>query len=182
MTTPVDNNSAVDPYAFLNGTKGTTQDAKSNQQLGQNEFLKLMLAQMKNQDPMKPTDPTTFLSQLAQFTQVTGIQNMQTSMADLASSLRSTQVLSGTSLVGHDVLAPATRDTIAAGQVVKGAVDVPDGASSLQITVKDSTGALVRSFNVPAASGLNDFTWDGLNGAGQPAAAGAYTFGVSTSV
>src|SRR4029450_3877723 len=109
-------NSAVDPYGFLNGTKGQ-QDAKSNQQLGQNEFLKLMLAQMKNQDPMKPQDPSTFLTQLAQFTQVTGIQNMQTSMADLASSMRSTQVLSGTSLVGHDVLAPATKDTIAAGEV-----------------------------------------------------------------
>jgi flagellar basal-body rod modification protein FlgD len=182
MTTPVDNNSAVDPYAILNGTKGQTQDAKSNQQLGQNEFLKLMLAQMKNQDPMKPTDPTTFLSQLAQFTQVTGIQNMQTSMADLASSLRSTQVLSGTSLVGHDVLAPATKDTIAAGEVVHGAVDAPDGASTLQITVKDSSGALVRSFTVPATSGLNEFTWDGLNGAGTPAPAGEYTFGVSASV
>ena len=82
--------SAVDPYAFLNGTKSTTQDAKSNQELGQNEFLKLMLAQLKNQDPMKPTDPTQFLSQLAQFSQVTGIQNMQTSMQDLAASLRST--------------------------------------------------------------------------------------------
>src|SRR5215470_13973527 len=97
---------AVNPYDFLNGTAAssaasTTQDAKSNQQLGQNQFLTLMLAQLKNQDPMKPQDPTQFLSQLAQFSTVTGIQNMQGSVEALAQSLRSTQVLNGTSLVGR---------------------------------------------------------------------------------
>src|SRR6185312_4246150 len=131
---------AVNPYDFLNGAAATTQDSKSNQQLGQNQFLTLMLAQLKNQDPMKPTDPTQFLSQLAQFSTVTGIQNMQTSMDDLASSLRSTQVLNGASLVGHDVLAPATKDTIEAGQSVKGAVEAPDGTSEILVVVKDGSG------------------------------------------
>jgi flagellar basal-body rod modification protein FlgD len=172
---------AVDPYAFLNGTK-TTQDAKSNQELGQNEFLKLMLAQLKNQDPMKPTDPTQFLTQLAQFSQVTGIQNMQTSMQDLAASLRSTQVLNGTSLVGRDVLAPADSETITAGQVVRGAADVPDGASTLHITVKDASGALVRNISIPASSGLNEFTWDGLDNLGNVAPAGEYSFGVAATI
>jgi flagellar basal-body rod modification protein FlgD len=173
----------VDPYAFLNGAaKAAAQDAKSNQQLGQNEFLKLMLAQLKNQDPMKPTDPTQFLSQLAQFSQVTGIQQMQTSMADLAASLRSTQVLHGASLVGRDVLAPSTSETIAAGETAHGAADTPEGASALQITVKDSSGALVRTFSVPASSGLTEFTWDGRDNAGQAAPAGEYSFDVMTSV
>jgi flagellar basal-body rod modification protein FlgD len=173
---------SVDPYAFLNGTKSTTQDAKSNQQLGQNEFLKLMLAQLKNQDPMKPTDPTQFLSQLAQFSQVTGIQNMQTSMEDLAGSLRSTQLLNGTSLVGHDVLAPATTDTIESGQSVKGAVEAPDGTSQILVTVKDGAGALVRSFTTIASSGLNDFTWDGLDNTGTAVPAGQYKFEVTADV
>jgi flagellar basal-body rod modification protein FlgD len=180
----------VNPYDYLNGSNSAaaqaaaaaTKDASSNSQLGQNEFLKLMLAQLKNQDPMKPTDPTQFLSQLAQFSTVTGIQNMQTSMSDLASSLRSTQVLNGASLVGHDVLAPATTDTIAAGQSVKGAVDAPDGTSQILVTVKDSSGALVRSFTTNASSGLNEFNWDGTDNLGNPVPAGEYTFAVNANV
>jgi flagellar basal-body rod modification protein FlgD len=141
-----------------------------------------MLAQLKNQDPMKPTDPTQFLSQLAQFSTVTGIQNMQTSMQDLASSLRSTQVLNGSSLVGHDVLAPAKTDTIEAGQSVKGAAEAPDGTSEMLVTIKDGTGALVRAFTTPAGSGMNEFNWDGKDNLGNPVAAGQYSFEVNANV
>jgi flagellar basal-body rod modification protein FlgD len=184
MSTP------VNPYDYLNGshsaaaqsTAAAQQKAQANQQLGQNEFLKLMLAQLKNQDPMKPTDPTQFLSQLAQFSTVTGIQNMQTSMEDLASSLRSTQVLNGASLVGHNVLAPATTDTIEAGQSVKGAVDAPKGTSQILVTIKDGSGALVRSFTTSAAAGMNEFNWDGKDNKGNAVPAGQYTFEVHANV
>jgi flagellar basal-body rod modification protein FlgD len=172
---------AVDPYAFLNGTNATP-DSKSPTQMGQNEFLKLMLAQMKNQDPFKPNDPTQFLSQLAQFSTVTGIQNMQGSVEGLANSLRSTQVLNGTSLVGRDILAPAKVDTIEAGGSVKGAVDVPKGAATVQIAVKDGSGALVRRFSMTPAEGLQEFTWNGLDNAGLPVPAGQYTFEAIASV
>jgi flagellar basal-body rod modification protein FlgD len=175
MTTP------IDPYAFLSGASSAT-DTKSNQQLGQNEFLKLMLAQMKNQDPFKPNDPTQFLSQLAQFSTVTGIQNMQGSVEGLASSLRSTQVLNGTSLVGREILAPATVDTIEAGGTVKGAVDVPKGAASVQISVKDGSGALVRRFSMTPAEGLQEFTWDGLDNSGNVVPAGQYTFDATANL
>jgi flagellar basal-body rod modification protein FlgD len=179
---------SVNPYDFLNGTSSAasqssaSKSTQSNQQLGQNEFLKLMIAQLKNQDPMKPTDPNQFLSQLAQFSQVTGIQNMQTSMEDLATSLRSSQVLNGTSLVGHDVLAPATKQTIESGQTVSGAVEAPEGTSQLLVTVKDGSGALVRSFTTSASSGLNDFSWDGLDNAGNAVPAGQYSFEVNANV
>jgi flagellar basal-body rod modification protein FlgD len=177
MTTP------VNPYDFLNGTNAAAASGtKSNQELGQNEFLKLMIAQMRNQDPMKPTDPNQFLSQLAQFSQVTGIQNMQSSISDLATSLRSTQVLNGTTLVGHDVLAPATKETIEAGQPVKGAVDAPDGTTQLVVRVKDGSGTLVRTFSMNAGSGLNDFTWDGKDNTGTAVAAGQYSFEVDATV
>ena len=166
----------VNPYDFLNGAANTTQDAKSNQQLGQNQFLTLMLAQLKNQDPMKPQDPTQFLSQLAQFSTVTGIQNMQTSVETLAQSLRSTQVLNGTSLVGRDILAPATKNTVEAGGTVKGAIEVPKGAAAVTVSVKDGSGALVKRFSMTPAEGLQEFTWDGLDNAGNAVPAGQYTF------
>jgi flagellar basal-body rod modification protein FlgD len=165
----------VDPYAHLypNRTTGTDR----NDELGQNAFLKLMIAQLRNQDPMKPQDPTQFMSQLAQFSQVTSTQNMEKSIQGLAESLRSTQVLNGTSLVGHDVLAPATKDTIEAGGTVTGAVDAPRGTTALKIIVKDAAGVQVRTFDVEdPTQGLNNFTWDGLTNTGVAVPAGTYAF------
>src|SRR3954470_24572522 len=127
MTTTNTNNT-TDPYAFINGNKTSSQTNKSNN-LDQNAFLKLMIAQLKNQDPTKPQDPSEFMSQLAQFSQVTSTQNMETSIQSLTDSMRSTQLINGTSLVGHDILAKATTDTIDAGGTVAGAVDAPKGTT-----------------------------------------------------
>lgn len=169
--------SGVDPYAFINGNQTSATATQANDELGQNAFLKLMIAQLKNQDPLKPQDPSEFLGQLAQFSQVTSIQNMESSIEGLSASLRSTQVLSGTSLVGREVLAPASTDMLDAGGTVSGAIDLPSSVANLKIIVKDASGAEVRTFNLDStASGLNDFTWDGKTNAGTDAAAGAYSF------
>jgi flagellar basal-body rod modification protein FlgD len=159
-------------------TSPTSSTSANSATLGQNEFLKLMMAQLKNQDPTKPLDPTQFVGQLAQFSTVTGIQNMQTSIEDLVSSMRSSQMLGGSSLVGHDVLAPATTASITSGGTVSGAADVPAGATSMQVQVLDASGQLVRTFSVAPQSGLTDFTWDGATSTGEAAPTGTYTFKV----
>jgi flagellar basal-body rod modification protein FlgD len=175
MTTTNTNNT-TDPYAFINGNKTSTSNTKSDT-LDQNAFLKLMIAQLKNQDPTKPQDPTEFMSQLAQFSQVTSVQDMQTSIEALSDSMRSTQLLNGTSLVGHDILAKADTDTIDTGGTVTGAIDAPKGITSIKVVVKDSAGAEVRSFDLAnVAEGLNNFTWDGKTNSGVAAPAGQYKF------
>src|ERR1043165_2578974 len=100
MTTTNTNNT-TDPYAFINGNK-TATTPKSSTGLDQNAFLKLLIAQLKNQDPTKPQDPSEFMSKRAQFSQVTSTQNMEKSITTLSDSMRSTQLLNGTSLVGHE--------------------------------------------------------------------------------
>jgi flagellar basal-body rod modification protein FlgD len=137
-----------------------------------------MVAQLKNQNPTQPMDPTQFVGQLAQFSTVTGIENMQSSMSSLASSMKSAQLMSGTSLVGHQVLAPASSAAIAAGDGVNGAVDVPSGTSALQVQVLDSSGQTIRTFSVSPQAGLTGFTWDGKTDQGTPAASGTYGFKV----
>lgn len=172
---------ATDPLAGVlggNSANGAGSAGSANQTLGQNEFLKLMMVQLKNQDPMKPLDPSQFVGQLAQFSTVTGIQNMQSSINDLVTSNRSSQLLGGSSLVGHDVLAPASTASIAAGGAVSGAVDVPDGSQALQVQVSDASGQLVRTFSVTPQAGLTEFNWDGKTTAGETAASGTYTFKV----
>ena len=173
----------TDPYAFINGNKAPTQTTKSNGTLDQNAFLKLLIAQLKNQDPTKPQDPSEFMSQLAQFSQVTSTQNMEQSIQTLSDSMRSTQLLNGTSLVGHNVLSKATTDTIDAGGTVNGAIDAPKGTTAVKIVVKDAAGTEVREFDLSnVGTGLNNFTWDGKTNTGVTAPAGQYTFSAVASV
>jgi flagellar basal-body rod modification protein FlgD len=154
------------------GTAAATS-AKSTE-LSQDTFLKLMLAQLKNQDPMKPTDPSEFLGQLAQFSQVSGIQSMKDSVESLSASLRSSQVLDGTTLVGHEILASADQIALGAAGGVAGAIDVPEYANAVQLVVTDSAGQLVRRLPMSTQAGSSGFTWDGTTEAGDRAPAGNY--------
>ncbi len=133
-------------------------------------------AAASNQDPFKPMDPSQFLGQLAQFGTVSGIQDMQKSIGTLSDSLRSSQVLGGTSLVGHDVLAVADTATLGASGEISGAVDQPgrnqrrsDGGYRRQRPAGEAHPAVQRS---RARVG---FTWDGNTDLGVRAPAGNYT-------
>lgn len=170
--------SATDPIAAMaaqtQAALAAAQAKKSANNLGIEDFLTLMTAQLKNQDPMKPLEGTEFVAQLAQFGTVSGVQKMQDSIASLASSLRSTQVLNGTSLVGHDVMAQTDSFTLTEGVGIAGEVDVPSGAATLQIRITDSSGALVREITTEPTTGINTFTWDGKRADGTFAASGEY--------
>jgi len=161
---------------IINGTSGAAQSGttRKKDQLGQNEFLQLMLAQLKNQDPFKAMDPSQFLGQLAQFGTVTGIQDMQAAFTSLSDAMRSSQVLDGASMVGREVLVPSDTVTLHAEGTVKGSIEVPAGLTGLTVNIRDSAGALVRRMTLPTTSGNQQVTWDGLRDDGTRAAAGDY--------
>jgi flagellar basal-body rod modification protein FlgD len=166
---------------IINGTQSAngapyTNSAKPKDQLGQAEFLELMIAQLKNQDPFKAMDPSQFLGQLAQFGTVTGIQEMQNAFATLSESMRSSQVLEGATMVGRDVLVASEDVHLDSQGSIRGAIDVPTGATSVQINITDSSGQLVRRMTMPTSAGLNDFEWDGLADNGARAPTGEYSF------
>jgi flagellar basal-body rod modification protein FlgD len=147
-----------------------------NMQINQTDFLQLITAQLQDQNPLSPSDPTQFVSQLEGMSEVSSMQSMQ-------SSLQASQMMSGTSLLGRSVLAPGTQATLAAGGSIGGAVTAPAGATGLSVSISDSTGATVSTFNVtPAPSGLTPFVWNGTTSAGTAAPAGTYTVAVNASV
>ena len=163
--------------AAASGSSGSSGSVAAMPQISQSDFLSLIIAQLKNQDPTQPADPNQFVNELASLSEVSGINGMESSMTNLSSSMQSAQLLSGTSLIGHRVLAPGTTAAVAAGGSVNGAVQAPSGATSVLVQVTDSSGALVRTLQVtPQASGLTDFTWDGTTNSGSAAPAGTYTF------
>lgn len=186
----------VNPFAILNSPAASKTAASqvsaassaaagvaaATQQLGSQQFLQLMVTQLKNQNPLQPLDPTQFVGQLAQFSEVSGVQEMNASLSGLSSLMSSSQMLSGAGLVGHQVLAPGANLTFDGSSAVQGAVDVPTGATSVNVQVRDASGQLVRTISVAPQTGLGGFAWNGQTDAGAAVPAGQYTLAAVASV
>ena len=150
----------------------TKQDAVGSQDY----FLKLLVAQMNNQDPLNPMDSAQMTSQLAQLNTVQGINKLSTQLDTLLGDVTSSQSLQASSLVGHNVLVPGTTMALANGQAV-GGVNLDANADSLTITIKDASGAVVHTESLGSQdAGLINFVWDGTTDTGGTATAGTYTF------
>jgi flagellar basal-body rod modification protein FlgD len=145
--------------------------------LGGTDFLTLMLAQLKNQDPTSPVDSNTFLTQLAQLSEVQGITNLNTSFAGLSNSLVSSQALQASSLLGHQALVGSSTATLSsAGATITGAVAVPQTTSGVTLNISNSAGTLVQTINLGAQpEGITNFSWNGTQADGSAAPAGTYT-------
>lgn len=163
--------------ADFNGLGLGLPQAPPKEELGQEDFLSLMITQLKNQDPMKPMESGEFLGQLAQFGTVSGLSELKTSFDSLAGSLVSNQALQAASLVGRSALVESAGVSIASGQSVLGAVDMPTSSGSVKVEVRDAAGQLVRTLDLGTRPpGLATFTWDGMTDTGTQAAGGRYTF------
>ncbi len=162
---------------ILSSTAASANNAvPANLQINETDFLQLITTQLQNQDPMQPTDPSQFLGQLEGLSEVSSLQTMQSTMS-------SAQVTNGASLLGHSVLAPGTSATLASGGIIGGAVNAPAGATNLTVSIADSTGTPVTSFQVtPAGSGMTTFSWNGTTSTGTTAPAGQYTVSVNATV
>ncbi len=111
------------------------------------------------------------------------MQGMQSSLTSLQTSLQSTQMANGTSMLGQTVLAPSNTAMLdTSGGSVTGALSVPSGAKSVTVSITDSKGALVNTFQVaPATSGLTNFTWNGTTSSGSNAPVGQYTMAATAT-
>jgi flagellar basal-body rod modification protein FlgD len=157
-------------------TGSSSTSSNSATSLGGTDFLTLMLAQLKNQDPTSPVDSNTFLQQLASLSEVQGINGLNTSFATLSSSLTSSQALQASSLLGHQALVSSSTVTTTGSGSISGAISVPQTTSQVVVNISNSAGVLVKQINLGAqASGMASFTWDGTTGNGAPAPADTYT-------
>jgi flagellar basal-body rod modification protein FlgD len=140
---------AINPTTSTTSTTATSAAAAANKAkakadqnvLGKDDFLKLMVAQMKNQDPMNPADDKDNIAQMAQFSSLEQITNLATATQKLADSMQMTQTLG---LIGHTVTYTAADGTLTSGQV--SAVDVAGGTPSLTVgDAKDIDPSAVSS-------------------------------------
>lgn len=169
-------NTQLDPALInrLNPSPNRTDETPSNE-LGQEDFFELMLAQLKKQDPTKPQDGQQILGQLAQFSTVNGVEQLNQSFNQLASSLQSLNALQASSLVGRSVLIDAEAGYLGAEGSLEGRVNFDTNVNNLTLIITDTSGQEVRRMTLgDHASGSVDFSWDGTNSDGVRAAAGTY--------
>ena len=164
------------PFSQL-GLSGTQEaSTKPNDELGQSQFLELMTAQLRFQDPLEPMENGDFLGQMAQFGTVSGINSLNTSFESLSSSFQSNQALQASTLVGRKVLIPSDTASLGTSGGLSGSVELDQPASQVTVRVTNSAGQLVHEQQLGVQpEGLSDFKWSGLDSTGAPAAPGNYT-------
>jgi flagellar basal-body rod modification protein FlgD len=149
-------------------------EKKNSNELGADAFMKLMLTQMQNQDPLSPMENGDFLAQIAQFSTVSGIKELNTAFSGLSSAMQSNQALQASTLVGRTVLVPSDKMTLNSDGEVNGTVFAPANANHMKVHVYQS-GELVKTIQLgEQPAGDIDFTWDGTKDDGSKAAAGTY--------
>ena len=134
--------------------------------------MKLLVAQLNNQDPMNPMDNAQMTSQMAQINTVSGIQQLNQTMTSMAAQFASMQVMQGTSLVGRSVLTSgSTLVPDATTGVASGAIDLAGAADNVKVEIIAPGGKVVDAVNLGALpQGRNMFNWDaaGYQGTGSP--------------
>ena len=136
------------------GTPATTNDAASA-----DRFLKLLVAQMQNQDPLSPMDNAQVTSQIAQINTVSGIDKLNTTVSGLNSQFLQLQALSGASLVGHNITLQGNSLQVQSG-VGNGGFDLSGTADNVKVDILSPAGQVVQTLNLGAEmTGRHEFTW-----------------------
>ncbi len=149
----------------------------------EDRFLKLLVAQMRNQDPLNPLDNAQVTTQLAQINTVRGIETLNTSVGKLVDRGAAGSPLEAVGMLGRQVLVPGAQFTRSAGEgATRLGFELPSAAQRATAEVLDAGGKVVfsRTFEAPGA-GLQVFEWDGGDGKGGALPAGNYRLRVSAT-
>lgn len=167
----------------INALSGNSQKREIKNELGQQDFLNLMVTQMKNQDPFNPMDSGEHLAQIAQFTTANGISELQKSFTQFQKDMSTDQALRSAALVGRDVLVEADSGYLGAEGSLSAVAEIPAKVENMTVSVYDSAGVLVREIPMGAQeAGQLDISWDGQYADGTRAAPGRYGISVTTEL
>jgi flagellar basal-body rod modification protein FlgD len=164
------------------GVPYTQQSSSSKTILGKDDFLKMLVAQLRNQDPLNPMDGTEFAAQLAQFSSVEQLANINSNLSDsMAMNQLLTQAVSNTmsaSLIGLKVRATSSNIQYSGEKSVKFGYTLPVNANTVTVKIFDQNNKLVRTLTGGTGIGDQTVTWDGEDQVGNTVASGSYRFAV----
>lgn len=166
------------------GTGFSDQKAtgKKRNEMGKDDFVMLMSAQLKHQDPLSPLKNEQMAAQLAQFSSLEQMVNVNSNLEKMAASQKPQENLLAASLIGKKIVTDSSRFSLTKGTQPELKFDLPDDASQLSVTVVDAKGEVVREYELAnMAKGAQSIRWDGKSNKGLDAAAGEYTYRVNAN-
>ena len=177
MTVAISNVQNPSTVAQTNTT--ASQQVKDKTQLNKDDFMKLLIAQLKNQDPNAPVDAKEFVTQLSQLTSVEQLTNMSTQLKSLQMATTSMVNNQASGFVGRQIEANGEKLYLGDLGGASSAVNLNKGAETVTVTIRDATGQAQRTIKLSnVKAGLTPITWDGNNDKGERMSAGSYTMSV----
>ncbi|MFA7288892.1 MAG: flagellar hook capping FlgD N-terminal domain-containing protein [Melioribacteraceae bacterium] len=176
---------------MVDGVTGTSSSSLSNavsankSELGKDDFLKLMIAQMKNQDPMNPMDSSQYSAQLAQFSSLEQLTNLNDYMKQsIDANYLLTQSINNTlyaNLIGKEVKVGGSELVVNGQNEINIGYELPENARSVDIKVYNEFGSLVKTISGDNSKGENKLSWDLSDNNGVNVANGNYTFKIEAT-
>jgi len=159
-------------------TNTATPAAVSKEQA---DFMTLLIAQMKNQDPTSPMDNNQMAAQMAQLNMVSGINKMNTTLTGLSSNQQISNSMQATALIGHQVMVTSNKLQLTGGTSHM-AMDLSQSADNVVMNISDSNGNLISTQNLGSkAAGIQNISWNGQTNAGTLATDDTYTYNITAS-
>ncbi len=151
-----------------------------DQTLGQDQFLNLLVAQLKNQNPLDPFDDAQMMAQLAQFSQLEQTKQMTTAMNAFIKQQGAANATNLTALLGKHVTAQGSAFSLTPGTPSALSFNLEGNAATVTVQVLNAAGAPVRTWNgTNQAAGIQNTMWDGKDDAGNTLPTGQYSFTVT---
>jgi len=149
--------SATDATGAAASLTANTVDAKATSE----RFLKLLVAQMQNQDPLSPMDNAQVTSQMAQINTVSGIEKLNLTVQGLSSQFAQLQAVQGVSLVGHDVVVPGNTLQVAADATAQAGFELAGPADQVKVEILAPSGKVIDTLQLGAqTTGVHSFDWE----------------------
>ena len=167
-------------------TNGNPIDTGSMQTLGKDDFLKLLVSKLQNQDPLDPMSDESFVAELAQFSALEQMGNIADGIAEMnqLSYLQSQGMnnMMASSLMGKEVKAEFSTLTLNSGDKPNIYFTLDEAASDVTVAIKDASGKTIRTLTASdLAAGVGHITWDGKDTLGNRASAGSYSVTINAT-
>lgn len=164
---------------FVSSAQDTATTA-AGKTLNKDDFLRLLIAKLSNQDPLNPIDDESFVAELAQFSSLEQLSNMNDSLStDIQWNALLSQTISNTmatSLIGRTVRSDSSAVYLESGDSTDIAVNLDQAAEKVVLTITDENGQVVRTITATDLSaGENVVKWDGTNESGANVVSGTYS-------
>ncbi len=162
-----------------NSAAGALAGAASSSSDQEQRFLKLLVTQLNNQDPLNPLDNAELTSQLAQMSTVSGIEKLNSTLQSLVDQSGSSQTLQAASLIGRTVLTPGSSINLKDNAATSFGLDMQGAADTVKVTVTDAAGNTVRTIDAGTLpQGTKTLSWDGKSDTGVALGNGSFKISV----